>query len=72
MAIVAIIYIIYTYKNNIGLDGILLYDGGEFILSEAKKLPWSERKPIAEKNYEYCFDRGKGFLISVNTYFEIN
>ncbi|AEK75214.1 nucleotidyltransferase/HEPN domain-containing protein [Rickettsia conorii subsp. heilongjiangensis 054] len=48
--------------------GILLYDSGEFILSEAKDLPWSEMKDIAKDYYEYWFGRGKGFLKGATTY----
>ncbi|WP_375358852.1 HEPN domain-containing protein [Candidatus Tisiphia endosymbiont of Neophilaenus lineatus] len=53
-------------------EGVLLYDSGEFILSEAQKLPWSERRPLAKEEYEYWFGRGKGFLIGVNAYLENN
>ncbi|WP_256621317.1 HEPN domain-containing protein, partial [Rickettsia sp. TH2014] len=43
-------------------EGILLYDSGEFTLSEAKDLPWSEMKEIAKDYYEEWFDKGKSFL----------
>ncbi|BDU59883.1 hypothetical protein FLA4_02930 [Candidatus Rickettsia kotlanii] len=48
---------LYRYKK----EGILLYNSGEFILSEAKDLPWSEMKDIAKDYYAYWFGRGKGF-----------
>ncbi|WP_175265572.1 nucleotidyltransferase domain-containing protein [Rickettsia felis] len=44
------------------------YDSGEFTLSEAKDLPWSEMKEIAKDYYEYWFGRGKGFLKGATTY----
>ncbi|WP_198282962.1 hypothetical protein [Rickettsia akari] len=40
---------------------ILLYDSKEFMLSEAKDLPWSEMNEISNDYYEYWFGRGKGF-----------
>ncbi|MCZ6886792.1 MAG: hypothetical protein O7C59_00820 [Rickettsia endosymbiont of Ixodes persulcatus] len=33
-----------------------MYDSGEFILSEAKELPWSEMKEIAKDSYEEWFN----------------
>ncbi|WP_425363118.1 HEPN domain-containing protein [Candidatus Tisiphia endosymbiont of Hybos culiciformis] len=53
----------HYFFSDIKKEGILLYDSGEFQLSEAKKLPWGERKQIAKEDYEYWFGRGKGFFI---------
>ena len=44
-------------------EGVLLYDSGEFVLSEAKKLPWSKRKKVAQEDFDYWFERGNSFLI---------
>jgi predicted nucleotidyltransferase/HEPN domain-containing protein len=51
------------FYTDIKKEGILLYDSGEFQLSKAKDLPWSEVKELAEEDYEQWFSRGKGFLI---------
>ncbi|WP_341754338.1 HEPN domain-containing protein [Candidatus Tisiphia endosymbiont of Dioctria rufipes] len=51
------------FFSDIKKEGILLYDIGEFILSEAKELSRQERKPIAEKNYKYWFKKAKDFLL---------
>lgn len=56
------------FFTDIKREGILLYDSGEFTLSEAKDLPWSEVKEIAKDNYDYWFSRGKGFLKGATTY----
>lgn len=52
------------FFRDIRKEGILLYDTGEFVLSEAKDLPWSERRPIAAEEYEYWFGLGQEFFIS--------
>jgi predicted nucleotidyltransferase len=51
------------FFSDIKKEGILLYNSGEFILSEAKELSWQERKPIAEKDYSYWFKKDKDFLL---------
>ncbi|MFY9589199.1 HEPN domain-containing protein [Rickettsia endosymbiont of Halotydeus destructor] len=51
------------FYTDIKKEGILLYDNSEFTLSEAKDLPWSEVKEIAEEDYEEWFKSGCGFLI---------
>ncbi|BFD45367.1 MAG: HEPN domain-containing protein [Rickettsia endosymbiont of Sergentomyia squamirostris] len=58
------------FFRDIRNEGILLYDTGEFVLSEAKDLPWSERKPIAQEEYECWFGRGKGLFIGIKAFFE--
>ncbi|QQV74640.1 hypothetical protein H6P87_00176 [Rickettsia tillamookensis] len=56
------------FFTDIKKEGILLYDSGEFTLSEAKDLPWSEMKEIAKDYYEEWFDKGKDFLDGVDYY----
>ncbi|HJD56053.1 MAG TPA: HEPN domain-containing protein [Rickettsia endosymbiont of Pyrocoelia pectoralis] len=51
------------FYTDIKKEGVLLYDSGEFKLSEAKDLPWSEVKEIAREDYEEWFKSGCGFLI---------
>ena len=52
----------HYFFSDIKKEGILLYDNGECQLSEAKDLPWEERREIAEKDYKRWFKRGSGFL----------
>jgi HEPN domain-containing protein len=42
---------------------VLLYDSGEFKLSEAKELPTEKRKEIAQKDYKHWFGKGASFFI---------
>ncbi|BFD46022.1 MAG: HEPN domain-containing protein [Rickettsia endosymbiont of Sergentomyia squamirostris] len=51
------------FFSDIKKEGILLYNSGKFILSEAKELSWQERRPIAEKDYKYWFKKAKDFLL---------
>ena len=44
-------------------EGILLYDSGEYQLVEGRELPWEERRPIAQDDYEQWFESGEGFFI---------
>ena len=37
-----------------------------FKVSEAKELPWEERKEIAQKDYKHWFSRGKEFFFLCN------
>ncbi|MCC8377620.1 MAG: HEPN domain-containing protein [Rickettsia endosymbiont of Graphium doson] len=50
------------FYTDIKKEGILLYDSGEYNLSEAKDLPWSEMKEIAQDYFEEWFKNGKYFL----------
>ncbi|WP_425361157.1 HEPN domain-containing protein [Candidatus Tisiphia endosymbiont of Stenodema calcarata] len=54
----------HYFFSDIKKEGILLYDSGEFQLAEAKNLPWGERRQIAKEDYEYWFERGKGFFLA--------
>jgi predicted nucleotidyltransferase/HEPN domain-containing protein len=51
------------FYTDIKKEGILLYDSGEFQLSQAKNLPWSEVKEMAKEDYKYWFGRGESFFI---------
>lgn len=50
------------FYTDLKKEEILLYDSGEYILSEAKDLPWSEIKEIAQDYFEEWFKSGKYFL----------
>lgn len=54
------------FFSDIRKEGVLLYDNGEFQLAEAQKLPWHQRKKVAEKDYKLWFKRGSGFLSTTN------
>nr|WP_017208659.1 hypothetical protein [Rickettsia australis] len=56
------------FYTDITKEGILLYDSKEFMLSEAKDLPWSEMKEISKDYYEYWCGRGHDFLKGATTY----
>ncbi|WP_395476927.1 HEPN domain-containing protein [Rickettsia endosymbiont of Pantilius tunicatus] len=56
------------FYTDIKKEGILLYDSGEYVLSEAKDLPWSEMKEIAQDYFEQWFNKGKDFLDGVDYY----
>ncbi|MGC0371356.1 MAG: hypothetical protein DGJ47_000042 [Rickettsiaceae bacterium] len=43
-------------------EGVLLYDSGEYELSEPKNLTEQEKRIIAKKDYDQWFKRGSGFL----------
>ncbi len=51
------------FYSDIKKEGVLLYDSGEFKLSEARDLPWKEVREIAQKDYDQWFKRGRSFLI---------
>ena len=55
------------FFTDIKKEGILLYDSGEFTLSEARDLPWEEKKEIAKRDYEHWFKGGVSFLLSANS-----
>ncbi len=58
------------FYSDIKKEGILLYDSGEFKLSEARDLSWEERKEIAQEDFEQWFHEGREFLIDVSTAFK--
>ncbi|MCC8483339.1 MAG: HEPN domain-containing protein [Rickettsia endosymbiont of Labidopullus appendiculatus] len=60
----------HYFFSDIKKEGILLYDSGEFQLSEARKLPWEERKEIAKEDYEYWFGRGVECIIDTRNIFK--
>ena len=59
------------FFSDIKKEGVVLYDSGEFQLSEAKDLPWIERREIAQRDYDYWFKLGAGFFIGSKYYLEI-
>ncbi len=52
------------FFTDIKKEGILLYDNGEFQLTEARHMPWLERKQIAQEDYDYWFKSGSEFFIN--------
>ncbi len=60
------------FFTDIKKEGILLYDNGEFELAEARDMPWSEVRQIAQEDYDYWFDRGCEFLITCKFQMERN
>ncbi len=54
------------FFSDIKKEGVVLYDSGEFQLSEAKDLPWLERREIAQRDYNYWFKLGLGFFIDTH------
>ena len=57
------------FFSDIKKDGVVLYDCGEFELSEPKELDEKDRRKIAKEDYHYWFNSSLGFLRdSKNTY----
>ena len=50
------------FFSDIKKEGILLYDSGDYELSQARKLDTQERKEIATEDYGYWFQKGSSFL----------
>lgn len=53
-------------------EGILLFDSGKFKLSEPKEIKASERRKLAEEDYEYWFKSANEFLIDYQSCFDRN
>lgn len=51
------------FYSDIKKEGVLLYDSGEFSLSEAKVLSLKQRRAIAKEDFEQWFESGTEFLI---------
>jgi predicted nucleotidyltransferase/HEPN domain-containing protein len=51
------------FYSDIKKEGVLLYNSGEFILSEAKELSSMQRREIAKEDFEQWFESGTEFLI---------
>lgn len=51
------------FYSDIKKEGVLLYDSGEFSLSEAKLLSFEQRREIAQEDFEQWFESGSEFLI---------
>ena len=54
------------FFSDIKKEGILLYDSGDYQLSEARKLDPQERNQIATEDYDYWFNKGSAFLKHAN------
>lgn len=51
------------FYSDIKKEGVLLYDSGEFSLSEARELSFEQRRAIAKEDFEQWFESGSEFLI---------
>ncbi len=51
-------------------EGILLYDSGEFKLSEPKELNEQERREIAKEDYDHWIKKGNNFLKTFKLMFD--
>lgn len=51
------------FYSDIKKEGVLLYDSGEFTLSEVKELSSVQRRAIAKEDFEQWFESGSEFLI---------
>jgi HEPN domain-containing protein len=60
------------FFTDIKKEGILLYDNGEFELTEARHMPWSEVRQIAQDYYDYWFERGEAFLAATHFFLQRN
>lgn len=60
------------FFSDIKKEGILLYDSGEYELSETTELSQEERRKIAQDDYDYWFKSGNDFLIYSSTALERN
>ena len=51
------------FFSDIKKEGVLLYDSGDYQLSQARKLDAQERKQIATEDYDYWFNNGNDFIL---------
>jgi len=51
------------FFSDIKKEGILLYDSGDYQLSETKELDAGERREIAQDDYDYWFKSGEAFFV---------
>lgn len=49
------------FFSDIKKEGIVLFDTGKFELAEEKKLTTEEKQQIAQKHFDYWFNRAEGF-----------
>ena len=49
------------FFSDIKKEGIMLFDTGNFELADEKKLSAEEKRQIAQKHFDYWFNRAKGF-----------
>ena len=59
------------FFSDIKKDGVVLYDCGEFELSEPKELDEKKRKEIAKEDYEHWMEKSNNFLIKYRIMFEL-
>jgi HEPN domain-containing protein/predicted nucleotidyltransferase len=59
------------FFSDIKKEGILLYDSGEFQLSEPRILSKEEVREIAEEDYEHWFGKAEDFLLKFKTLFDV-
>jgi predicted nucleotidyltransferase/HEPN domain-containing protein len=55
------------FFSDIKKEGILLFDTGKFELAEEKKLNAEEKRQIAQKHFDYWFDKSQMFLGDYNS-----
>ncbi|MDX2082426.1 MAG: HEPN domain-containing protein [Rickettsiales bacterium] len=60
------------FFSDIKKEGILLYDSGEFELSNPKEFNKEQREKIAKLNYEHWLASANGFLIDCESAFKRN
>ena len=51
------------FYSDIKKEGVIIYDSGEFTLSEARELSFKQRRAIAKEDFEQWFESGTEFLI---------
>ena len=59
----------HYFFGDIKKEGVMLYDSGEFVLCEAGKLPWAEKREIAREDYEYWFEKGVECIVDAHNIF---
>lgn len=55
------------FFSDVKKEGILLFDTGKFELSDEKKLTAQEQQQIAQKHFDYWFDKSQTFLGDYNS-----
>lgn len=59
------------FFSDIKKEGILLYDSGDFKLSEPKELSEKDLKEMAKADYEHWLGRGQDFALQYKTLFDV-
>lgn len=55
------------FFSDIKKEGIMLFDAGNFELAEEKKLSTEEKRQIAQKHFDYWFDKSQMFFGDYNS-----